>query len=100
MFDALDALAAMEDPSARARAISAFLRQQQKRIKVLSELRREYVLAQRALKVPHRTLAAELGVSLATIQDIERGYSGSGRSRPRTTGKAKNAGEDKAGNGG
>lgn len=88
VFEALDALAAMEDPAARARAISTFLRQQQRRIKELSELRRAYVLGERAQKKPHRALAAELGVSLATIQDIERGYSGSGRSRPRT-GKAK-----------
>lgn len=99
VFEALDALAAMEDPAARARAISAFLRQQQSRIKTLSELRREYVLGQRAQKVPYRTLATELGVSLATVQDIERGYSGSGRSRPRT-GKAKRAEEDATGEGG
>ena len=83
MFEALDALKALEDPAVRARAISLFLREQGPRIKELSEIRREYVLEQRALKVPHRKLATDLGVSLGTVQDIERGYSGSGRSRPR-----------------
>ncbi|WP_405961205.1 helix-turn-helix domain-containing protein [Streptomyces sp. NBC_00024] len=84
VFDALDALKAMEDPTAQAKAISAFLREQGKRIKELSDLRRDYVLDERKKKVPHRKIAENIGVSPSTVQDIERGYSGSGRSRPRT----------------
>ncbi|MGC0418352.1 helix-turn-helix domain-containing protein [Embleya sp. AB8] len=80
---ALDDLAAMEDPAARARAISEVLRQQPRVIKTLKALRRQYVLDQRTAKVPYRKIAAELGVSLGTVQDIERDYSGSGRDRPR-----------------
>ncbi|MGO4756440.1 helix-turn-helix domain-containing protein [Streptomyces sp. 2MCAF27] len=83
VFDALDALEAMEDEGARARAISAVLREQQPRVKRLSDLRRAYVLKQRDAKVSVRNLAAELRVSPSTIQDIERGWTGSGKDRPR-----------------
>lgn len=84
MLDALNALKAIEDPMARARAISAFLRVQGPQIKELSELRRDYVMGQRKKKIPHRKIASDIGVSPSTVQDIERGYSGSGRARPRT----------------
>jgi len=83
VFEALDALKAMTDEAARARQISAVLREQQPRLKELSALRREYVLAQRKKKVSYRKIAGEIGVSASTVQDIERGYSGSGRDRPR-----------------
>ena len=82
VFDALDDLAAMEDPAARAKAISAFLRQQQPRLRKLSKLRRDYVLEQRAKKVSRRQIAEDIGVSPSTVQDIELGYTGSGRNRP------------------
>jgi FixJ family two-component response regulator len=85
VFEALDALKAMTDEEARAREISAVLREQQPRLKELSELRRAYVLDQLAQKVSYRKIAAKLGVSPSTVQDIERGYSGSGKNRPRKT---------------
>ncbi|MFC9341437.1 helix-turn-helix domain-containing protein [Streptomyces sp. NPDC057020] len=83
VFEALDALKAMTDEAARARGISAVLKEQQPRLKELSALRRAYVLDQRAKNVSYRKIAAEIGVSSSTVQDIERGYSGSGRDRPR-----------------
>ncbi|MFJ4469524.1 helix-turn-helix domain-containing protein [Streptomyces sp. NPDC089424] len=92
VFDALDALEAMEDPAARARAISAFLREQQPRLRKLSELRRDYVLEQRRQKVTRKKIAADIGVSPSTVQDIEQGYSGSGSTRP-PTGKGKRGGD-------
>ncbi|MET8609739.1 hypothetical protein [Streptomyces misionensis] len=88
VFDALDALEAMEDPKARARAISAFLREQQPRLRRLSALRRDYVLGERRAKVTRKKIADDIGVSPSTVQDIELGYTGSGRSRP-PTGKGK-----------
>lgn len=81
VFDALDALAAMEDPQARARAISAFLREQQPRLRELSTLRRDYVLERRQAKATRKAIAEEIGVSPSTVQDIELGYTGSGRTR-------------------
>ncbi|MGA5202751.1 helix-turn-helix domain-containing protein [Streptomyces variegatus] len=82
VFDALDALEAIEDETERAREISAFLREYGPRIKKLSDLRRTFVLEQRKT-VSVRKLAAKINVSPSTIQDIERGYSGSGKTRPR-----------------
>ncbi|MFM9590757.1 helix-turn-helix domain-containing protein [Streptomyces scabiei] len=83
VIDALKALKEIEDPTARARAISAFLRAYQPVVSELSELRRAYVKGERDRKVPYRKIAADLSVSPSTVQDIERGYSGSGRDRPR-----------------
>lgn len=83
VFDALEALKAIEDEELRAREISAFLREYGPKVKELSELRREFVLDQRQQRVSVRKLAAKIGVSASTIQDIERGYSGSGKTRPR-----------------
>ncbi|WP_328427856.1 hypothetical protein [Streptomyces sp. NBC_00443] len=83
MIDAIEALKAIEDETLRARAISEFLRVSGPKIKELSDLRRDYVRGQRRQSVPHRTIAKNIGVSSSTVQDIERGYSGSGKSRPR-----------------
>ncbi|MFE0541091.1 hypothetical protein [Streptomyces sp. NPDC058891] len=83
VFDALEALKGIADPTDRAREISSFLRESGKKIKELSDLRREYVKDQRSQKVPYRTIAKNLGVHPSTVQDIERDYSGSGKTRPR-----------------
>ncbi|MEC3995211.1 hypothetical protein VSR01_17380 [Actinacidiphila sp. DG2A-62] len=82
VFDALDGLKAIEDPKVRARAITAFLKEQQPRLRELSRLRREYVQEQRKQKVPRWKIGEDIGVSASTVQDIEHGYSGSGRTRP------------------
>lgn len=96
VFDALAALAGIADEEVRAREISTFLRAYGPKIKELSDLRRDYVLEQRAQKVSVRKLAAKIGVSASTIQDIERGYSGSGKTRPRRE-KDDGGGEQDAG---
>ncbi|MFE3149129.1 helix-turn-helix domain-containing protein [Streptomyces sp. NPDC059218] len=84
VFDALDAIEAMDDPKSRARAISAFLRVQQPRLRKLSQLRRDYVVGERAKKVSRRQIAEDIGVSPSTVQDIELGYTKSGRDRTPT----------------
>ncbi|WP_406181897.1 helix-turn-helix domain-containing protein [Streptomyces canus] len=89
VFDALEALKAIEDEADRAREISVFLRQCGPKVKELSDLRRAFVLDQREQEVSFRKIAAKIGVSLSTVQDIERGYSRSGKTRPR-----KEKGED------
>ncbi|MFE7933376.1 hypothetical protein ACFU6S_32585 [Streptomyces sp. NPDC057456] len=93
VFDALEGLKRMEDPRAQARAITAFLKEQQRQIRELSEIRRTYVLAQRQEKVPRRQIGEDIGVSASTVQDIELGYTKSGRDRPQT-GKRQRAGDD------
>jgi DNA-directed RNA polymerase specialized sigma24 family protein len=74
--DALAALEAIPDPLLRAQAISQVLADHAERAPRLRELRREAVLQLRADKVSLRKIATLLGVSLGTVQDIERGHSG------------------------
>lgn len=85
MIDAMDAVEAMTDPEERAKVIGEVMADQAKRGKRWRELRRQVVLDMRAQTppVPYRKIADALGVGLATVQDIERGYTGSGKDRPR-----------------
>ncbi|MFD8866034.1 hypothetical protein ACFV1F_16940 [Streptomyces sp. NPDC059590] len=85
VIDAMNAVEAMPDPTERAKAIGEVMADQAERGKRWRELRRKVVLDMRAQTppVPYRKIASALGVSLATVQDIERGYTGSGRNRPR-----------------
>lgn len=81
VIDALKALEQMDDPAAQAHAISRVLREQPSSTKRLKQIRQDYVRRQREAKVSYRQIAKALGVSAGTVQDIERGYSGSGRDR-------------------
>jgi DNA-binding transcriptional regulator YiaG len=85
VIDAMDAVEAMTDPEQRAKAIGEVMADQAKRGKRWREMRRQVVLDMRAQTPPvsYRRIAAALGVGLATVQDIERGYTGSGKNRPR-----------------
>jgi hypothetical protein len=85
VIDAMDAVEAIADPEARAKAISEVLADQAERAKRWREERRQVVLGLRAQDPPvsYRKIAALLGVSLRTVQDIEAGYSGSGKNRPK-----------------
>ncbi|UOB09098.1 helix-turn-helix domain-containing protein [Streptomyces sp. HP-A2021] len=88
MIDAMNALEAMTDPLERAKAIGEVMADQAKRGKRWREMRRKVVLEMRAQKPPvsYRKIADALGIGLATVQDIERGYTGSGKDRPRAKG--------------
>ncbi len=93
--DALQAIDEMDDPSQQARAITEVLRAQAAFTRTAKEKRKAWVDEQRAAKVPYRVIAETLGVSISTVQDIERGYSGSGKNRPRTgRRKRADAGDD------
>jgi len=90
VIDAMDAVEAMTDPEERAKAIGEVMADQAQRGKRWREMRRQVVLDMRAQDPPvsYRRIAAALGVGLATVQDIERGYTGSGKDRPRAKGAA------------
>ncbi len=85
VIDAMNAVEAMPDPVERAKAIGEVMADQADRGKRWRELRRQVVLQMRAQEPPvsYRKIAAALGLGLATVQDIERGYTGSGKDRPR-----------------
>lgn len=87
MIDAMNAVEAMSDPEARARAIGEVLADQAARAARWRKDRRETVLTLRAQDPPvsYRKIAKLLGVSLRTVQDIESGYSGSGKHRPKAS---------------
>ncbi|WP_327403851.1 helix-turn-helix domain-containing protein [Streptomyces sp. NBC_01288] len=87
MIDAMDAVEAMTDPEQRAKAIGEVMADQSARGKRWREMRRQVVLDMRAQDPPvsYRKIAKALGIGLATVQDIERGYTGSGKDRPRAT---------------
>ncbi|MBD9700677.1 hypothetical protein IHE56_00935 [Streptomyces sp. ID01-12c] len=84
VVDAVNAVRAIEDPVRRARAISDLLKAQTKTEPELRDERREIVLQMRADNVSFRKIAAELDVSLGTVQDIVRGHSGPWGSRAKT----------------
>lgn len=85
VIDAMNAVEAITDPLQRAKAISEVMADQAERSKRWREMRRQVVLEMRAQNPPvsYRKIAKALGIGLATVQDIERGYTGSGKNRPR-----------------
>lgn len=83
MAESLDAVEQIADPEARVRAMSATMAEQTKRAPEWKKQRRDLVLRLRAEKVSVRQIAERIGTSASTVQDIIRGYSGSGSKRPK-----------------
>lgn len=83
MIEALDDVEAITDAARQARAISEVLAEQRVRGPRLTERRREIVRELREGGLSLRKIAAEVGVSLATVQDILRGHTGSWAERPK-----------------
>ncbi|MFI9235790.1 helix-turn-helix domain-containing protein [Streptomyces cinnamoneus] len=84
MFEALDELERIADPKVRALALGEVLKQMPSKNKKLKELRQQAVqelLDREGASL--RTVGADLGVSFSTVQDIAKGYSGSGSKRPK-----------------
>lgn len=81
--DALDAVERIEDREERVRAMSLTMAAQVKRNREWVKERRALVLELRDAEVSVRQIAARVGTSPSTVQDILRGYSGSGSHRPR-----------------
>lgn len=76
VFDALDGLAGIEDPKARALAVVGVLKGWPQQSNKLRELRRQAILELLApADASVRKVAKELGVSPSTVQDIATGHS-------------------------
>jgi len=85
VFDAIDALGQIADPTERAREVGKVLKNLPSRNKMLKELRQSAVQEMLSHEdATYRSVAAELGVHFTTIQSIVMGHSGSGTTRPRT----------------
>ncbi|MDX3345951.1 hypothetical protein PV387_36320 [Streptomyces sp. ME02-6987-2C] len=80
---ALEAVTEMDDPVARARAISQVLAYVKEHEQDWRDDRRETVLRLRAEKKSLRSIASMISVSLGTVQSIERGHAGAWRTKPR-----------------
>lgn len=83
--EALDAVERIEDREERVRAMSQTMAAQVARNRKWVKERRALVLELREAEVSIRQIAARVGTSPSTVQDILRGYSGSGTHRPRKT---------------
>ena len=81
--EALDAIEQIADPEERVRAMSQTMAAQVRRNAEWKKLRRDLVLKLKDENVSIRKIAQRIGTSPSTVQDILRGYSGSGTNRPR-----------------
>lgn len=93
VFDAIDALEEIADPSERAKALGEVLKgmpSQNRRLKEARQAAVAELLTRDGASL--RSVGAELGISFSTVQDIVKGYSGSGSKRPKLTGEGKRSG--------
>ena len=84
VFDAIDALGQIADPTVRAKEIGTVLKNLPTNNRVLKELRQAAVLEMLAREgASYRSVADELGVHFTTVQAIVKGHSSSGTVRPK-----------------
>jgi len=85
--DALDAIDQIPDRVERVRARSRIMADQVKRNKEWAQERSDLIreLWNDGAGMSYREIAAHLDVKLSTVQDVFRGYKGSGTARPKKT---------------
>ncbi|MGW4028220.1 helix-turn-helix domain-containing protein [Streptomyces sp. NPDC004838] len=82
--DALDEVERIADPEARVRVKSRIMADQVQRNRAWARERKELVLRMHHDEgLSYRQIAARLEIKLGTVQDIFRGYTGSGSHRPK-----------------
>ncbi|MBZ6258836.1 GcrA family cell cycle regulator [Streptomyces olivaceus] len=87
--DALDAVDRIPDRVERVRARSRIMADQVKRNREWSKERSDLIreLWADGAGMSYREIAAYLDVKLSTVQDVFRGYTGSGTTRPKKAGE-------------
>ncbi|MEU9558001.1 helix-turn-helix domain-containing protein [Streptomyces fumanus] len=85
VFDALDEVERIADPEARSRAQARITAATKERAARWAAERGELAQQLQAEGESVRGIARRLGVTPSTVQDLLRGYKGSGQNRPRTT---------------
>jgi transcriptional regulator with GAF, ATPase, and Fis domain len=83
VFDALDAVERIADPEARSRAQAQITAATKERAARWAAERAELAHRMKADGESVRGIAKRLGVKPSTVQDLLRGYKGSGQNRPR-----------------
>jgi predicted transcriptional regulator len=84
VFDAIDALGQIADPTERAKEVGAVLKNLPERNKELKALRQAAVAEMlRREGATYRSVAEELGVHFTTVQAIVKGHSSSGTVSPK-----------------
>ncbi|MEU6497556.1 helix-turn-helix domain-containing protein [Streptomyces sp. NPDC046984] len=84
--DALDAVEQIADREERVKAQSRIMAEQIRRNKEWSQERADLIrdLWNDGDGLSYRQIADRLGIKLSTVQDVFRGYKGSGTARPKT----------------
>lgn len=85
--EALDAAECIPDPEVRVRAKSRIMAEQVRRNREWGRERKELVLALHDQGLSYRQIAARLELRLSVLQDIFRGYTGSGSHCPKKAGE-------------
>ena len=86
--DLVSALGAIEDPADRFRRAGKLLEAWTDQQQALKQMRQQIITDLRKKKVSYRTIAQELKISVARVQQIEKGESTSARERKRARAKA------------
>lgn len=81
--DALDKVERIADLEERVRAKSRIMADQVKRNRAWSEERKLLIQELHHGGLSYREIAARLEIKLSTVQDVFRGYTGSGTARPK-----------------
>ena len=87
MFDALDDVDRIADPEARSRARARITAKTRELSKKWNAERTELAVRMKGEGETVRGIAKRLGIQPGTVQDLLRGYKGSGRDRPLATGR-------------
>ncbi|MFE2407093.1 helix-turn-helix domain-containing protein [Kitasatospora sp. NPDC059408] len=83
MTDALEAVERIPDLEERVRAKSQIMADQVKRNRAWAKERKELIERLHDEGESYRAIADRLGIKLSTVQDVFRGYTGSGTTRPK-----------------
>jgi transcriptional regulator with GAF, ATPase, and Fis domain len=86
VFSALDNVERIADPEARSRAQVQITAETRERAAKWQEERAQLAQEMKAEGESVRGIAKRLGVKPSTVQDLLRGYKGSGQNRPRAEG--------------
>ncbi|MEU3289925.1 hypothetical protein [Streptomyces longwoodensis] len=76
VLETVDSLEALDDPAERARKAGRLLAELPDQQARLRQIRQAAIAAMRAENISYRKIAEQLGLSLARVQQIERGERG------------------------